>query len=223
MNSMTRFGLALVVAMAGVTCAPTGLETVGDAMMDAGERMSDAAPTMRDATIDAVDDTGRRLSDTGAMIRDSAGGDAAAQCATCTAEGAAHTIAADSDPRQSLGGSRADLTSGRGTEVAMGPLVLTDFAVMPRAVGGATGTGIAVAFTVPDSEFCDDAHAFVVTSSPTNMRLIAGATFSYTGSAYGIQDVHGARIHVPSGSRLCIEAQFGSSQTVTWAAFRPYE
>jgi hypothetical protein len=225
MKNAIRPLLACLVAVTTVTCGPSGMEMIGDAMMDAGAGLRDAAGGMRDATIDAMDDTGVAFMDTGAIVRDGAGDDASAQCATCTPTGAARTITADTDPAQVLGETRYGLSISRGTEVAVGPLVVTDFAALPSYHPGSSALGPvnAAMFTVPEAELCENTFGFTVPTSVPTMRQIAFAHFRVDGTGGSqVHDVHGARILVPAGRRLCVQSSTFDGN-ITWAGYRPYD
>jgi hypothetical protein len=116
-------------------------------------------PTRRDAAEIARDTGADALEDTGEAIRDSApDDDAAAQdCTMCTTGGAGRTITADTDPAQHVGGSLVPV-AGRATEIALGPVYLTDFTTLNVTSMGNGGRALLV--TIPTTMFCDDLHLF---------------------------------------------------------------
>lgn len=85
-------GMACVLAV----CTPSGMEMVGDAMVDAGRALTDAADS-----------------------------DAAAQtCAMCSSSGALRVVTADSDQAQLRNGT-SDVPFGTNVQLVGGPFVLT--------------------------------------------------------------------------------------------------
>ena len=196
-----RAGLATAIVVTLVTCGPSGVEMMGDAMVDAGGAMRDAADA---------------LEDTGTVIQDSAGDDAHAQppaCGTCTTNGAVHATLASEDPAQAVGGSFS--TTTHAIELAVGPQYLTDLSEVngfSLASSGVLGGTVAVLWTIPTGSFCDDQHILGTSAGFSAMQTPIAAVDPAT-------PIHGAAIFVPAGAHLCGEAQYSG----VWSGFRPYD
>lgn len=97
MNAKARALFVVVTAMFLWMCGSTGMESLGDAMVDMGQSLQDGAMS-----------------------------DAAAQstCGTCTG-GAVHMMTADTDPTRTLSGALGDIGSDR-QEMVTGPAFITD-------------------------------------------------------------------------------------------------
>lgn len=213
-----RVSLCFALAMLTITCGPSGMEVVGDAMVDAAHEMRDAADEVRDAAIAARDTSIDALEDTGEALSDVASPpDAHAQeCATCTTGGAGRSMSADTDPAQSASGSLRMSPGEAAREIAVGPFYLTDLHAIINDVSGRTGTSVLV-FRLPEAMFCDDYRPY------TDVGPLEFLGAARSGTA---EQIHGARLFVPAGQRLCIaggDPGSGNSARASWSGFRPYE
>lgn len=206
-----RVCICFALAMLTITCGPSGMEVVGDAMVDAAHEMRDAAIVARDTSIDALEDTGEALRDVASPP------DAHAQeCATCTTGGAGRSMSAETDPNQSVSGSLRLIGGDAATEIAVGPFYLTDLHAIIDDVSGRTGPS-ALVFRLPEAMFCDDYRPF------TDIGPLQFVGAARAGTA---EQIHGARLFVPAGQRLCIaggDPSSGNRAHASWSGFRPYE
>ena len=223
---------ALVLGATLVTCGPAAVDGMGDAMLDAADRFRDAghdaAEVIRDSSADAVEalsDTGADvLDDTGAALSDVAGDDAFAQesCTTCTTTGAGRTVSAAEDPAQSVGGTVRWLGPDAATEIATGPLYLTDVEVFDlNCLGGGCGMAYGILVSIDGASRCDDVHLGTRTL-PADAEIVGAAQY-IGGTTPTLNATHGARILVPAGRRLCGQVNVGTSSGMRWAGFRPYD
>ena len=112
-KDLRRTVIAGLIAGVVASCGPTGVDMMGDAMVDAGEMMMDAGRIMMDGG-DALD-----------AAADSMTPDAEAQACgmNCSAAGTQRVLTADTDPAQMESGTATGMGS---VEVVSGPFVLTD-------------------------------------------------------------------------------------------------
>ena len=109
-------------------------------------------------------------------------------CGSCTASGAVKMISADMDPAQFVGG-----TSGQMTELAEGPLYVTD------------------AHVSNDAAAATECRLYIGTDVACTRSPDVGIPFTKSGML-------GSRYFVPAGSHLCLTCQ----STASWSGFRPY-
>lgn len=212
------------VSLLLATCGPSGMEMIGDAMVDAADAVRDAG---RDAAEIARDTGADVLEDTGEIIRDSAPDDAAAAqdfCGTCTATGSVHEVSAADDPTRHLGGS-GWTDSGRGMELATGPLYVSDVVVGSMNLPGLGGSGAVLLFTVADTAFCDSFSGF--DAGLANLTYPVPAGIQLLTTATSPAPVVGARHWVPAGRRLCAQGYDTTASRpialLSWSGFRPYD
>lgn len=170
-----------------VMCAPVTGGMVGDAMVDTGHMLADA------------------LVDTGSAISDSASdatSDAAAQpgCGTsCTTTGVQRLMTAETDPAQRVQGFATITNSASGTEIVVGPVMVTN---------------------ITTNRSTDAMDAWVAVDCASVMGKVpvpgVGATTSTLGFVAG-------PTFVPEGSRLCGIARASSGSVyIGWQGFTPY-
>jgi len=182
-----------------VMCAPGGMESIGDAMVDAGHMLRDGAA---DVTSDAQ----------------------AQACATdCTTGGVLRVMTADADPAQLVMQSvRAEFmtsaTAGEGAAVlGQGPLVLTDYSDMSCSNG--------IVSVVPAGHTCAEyTYSNALAGSAFNFFAFSTGNVPPGGSVVAAP-IHGARILVPAGATLCLYAAPAPTGqcVVSYAGFHPYQ
>jgi hypothetical protein len=191
---------AAIMSTMLVMCGPTGMDMVGDAMVDAGNMLRDGSDgTMPDA-----------------MAQDS--------CATnCTSGGVLRVMTADTDPAQLVTGivqiMESTTPASPGQEIVAGPLVLTDVRLALPFAFTAAGTGYMVNLFI--SEDCGET---IMPSTTSMVGHVVRYTNTATSGTVFVTDLEGVRIHIPPGSFLC-GYRTGAAGTlpVRYAGFRPYD
>lgn len=141
--------VASFISCAAVSCGPTGIEMIGDAMVDAGERLMDA---------------GRALTDGGdAMMSDAQAQEGCAS--SCTPSGVLRVMTSDTDPTRLETGTLVGDSSASSHVVAEGPFVLTD--LMYPSTGATAWT----VYTSPVSEACSTLPGRIITRVQQDTRL----------------------------------------------------
>jgi hypothetical protein len=64
-------------------------------------------------------------------------------------------------------------------------------------------------------------HVFTSPSPEINIRTHAYTSVSYTAGTMSSMSLHGGRIFIPAGEKLCAEGV--GAQLLAWSGFRPYE
>lgn len=176
-----------------VMCGPTGMDMMGDAMVDAGNLLRDGA------------------SDTGS--------DAQAQaCATnCSASGVMRVMTADTDPAQLVTAVVNYRGSGASEafEVVAGPLVLTDLEFAQEGYPH-------LLFSITTQATCPPAWYPPETDPLTTIGLDGQDSLTSVNTRY-VHELHGSRFYIPVGSRLCAHPHQNATWFVRYAGFRPYD
>jgi hypothetical protein len=215
-----RFLISVTAALIA-TCGPATMEMTGDVMTDGGMLLRDVGESVMDTGETGVDtggladdtggamvDTGEAMIDTGEMVRDVGSDAAEAQdCAMCTTGGAGRSITADTDGDRAVRITSPPVLSGpvptiRFVELGAGPMFITD--VVPQ--GSATAPPITVySGTEPCDEGPDaDEHLAIVRTD-------------------SVPELHGARLWVPAGHRVCALLSGTTAGSVTIHGYRPYD
>lgn len=191
LKQMALVACGAMMAMLLVMCGPPGMGMMGDAMVDVGM-------TLRDGSDTSMPD---------AMAQD---------CATdCTGGGVLRVMTADTDPDQlrHAGVYIALPPSGDAVEVVAGPIVITDLMV-------ARENGISYELRMTSLPDCtgpiDPAtteHVVTLISAPQVGMTSVNTRFT--------REVHGGRILVPAGSRICTSVS--NTGFIYYAGFVPYD
>jgi hypothetical protein len=187
---------AAIMSTMLVMCGPTGMDMVGDAMVDAGNMLRDGSDgTMPDA-----------------MAQDS--------CATnCTGGGVLRMMTADTDPGQLVTGLVVNdnrMNDSQAFEIIEGPLVLTDLGIAREDVPHVNVFMTSMASCPTTTEYPPEAEGL------TYIALDGQSSGSSVNTRYA-HDIHGGRYLVPAGSRLCGRSAGIAVFYVRYAGFRPYD
>ena len=216
-------GMAVVL----VCCAPSGIEMIGDAMVDAGHMLMDAGQSLADGSLP----------------------DASAQsCASsCSNSGALRVVTADTDPAQRARGTVTtgvalinptypDRLAGATFELARGPLVVDH---VGHTKSSPDFAGVQITYYVSNTGSCLIDQFEVLPVSVGGHREMNQLAFGGTGYVVATDRVPVGNLFLAADERLCAFGYAGPFAAIfggegprdppttfgiafSWTGYRPY-